>query len=223
MGIGLIARNEMTLSIDHLWHQGMRGDWHGALERYWDFVLPRNVELEKELEQIPLEFLRGLDAQGWYDFLRQEYFRWKYTAPNRYATTTAHLAKHCSPAGMEALERVRLGLLVHDPKDIAGGLRLVCQIKGLGTAGASGLLALVFPRHYGTVDQFAVEALRQVDGLPEAATLARMNPMGLTEKDAVVLIGIMQRKAAELTREFGEDWTPRMVDKVLWTIGHPPR
>jgi hypothetical protein len=59
-------------------------------------------------------------------------------------------------------------------------LRIAKEIHGLGTAGASGLLALMFPQRFGTVDQFVVKALKQVEGLPEAADIDRIKPEALT-------------------------------------------
>ena len=82
---------------------------------------------------------------------------------------------------------------------------LAKQIKGLGAAGASGLLALLFPRYFGTIDQFAVKALRQIDGLPEHAALQKMKSKNLNISDGVVLISIMRKKAEELNRFLNED------------------
>ena len=93
------------------------------------------------------------------------------------------------------------------------------QIRGLGTAGASGLLSLLFPALYGTVDQFVVKALLQVPDLPQRQQLERMNPEGLTVSQGVVLIEIMIRKAQQLNVQFdSRDWTPRKVDMVLWAV-----
>ena len=92
------------------------------------------------------------------------------------------------------------------------------QIKGLGPAGASGLLALLFPLKYGTIDQFALEALRHVKELPEYELLMAMNPEGLTLVDGLVIIGIMTRKANQLNDIFRVDtWTTRKIDMVLWS------
>ena len=50
-----------------------------------------------------------------------------------------------------------------------------------------------------------------------------MKPDSLTVKDGVVLIEIMRRKAAANNRLLGTDsWTPRKIDKVLWTYGRNP-
>jgi len=53
---------------------------------------------------------------------------------------------------------------------------IATSIHGLGIAGASGLLTLMYPDQFGTVDQFVVKALREVEGLPQRAALERMNP-----------------------------------------------
>lgn len=101
------------------------------------------------------------------------------------------------------------------------------DIHGLGCAGASGLLSLLYPRTFGTVDQFAAKALREVNGLPEANVLRLMNENSLTTKEGVVLFRIMQRKAAQLNELFRTlEWTPRKIDMILWTYGRqsePPK
>ena len=39
-------------------------------------------------------------------------------------------------------------------------------------------------------------------------------------KDGVIIVSILRRKASKLNKSFGTDfWTPRMIDKVLWTVG----
>jgi hypothetical protein len=107
-----------------------------------------------------------------------------------------------------------------DTDDIRSGLEAASAIRGLGTAGASGLLALMYPQKFGTVDQFVVKALRQVNGLPEAAALARMKPEDLTIRDGVLIVDVLRRKAADNNRVFkSANWTPRKLDKVLWTYG----
>ncbi len=109
-------------------------------------------------------------------------------------------------------------LFASDKGNIRQGLALASSIRGLGTAGASGLLAILFPSHFGTVDQFAVKALAEVPELEERNLIAAMNPESLKLDEGVVLIQIMRRKAAELNRDFSATvWTPRKVDMVLWT------
>jgi hypothetical protein len=183
-------------------------------------VLPANLDLERRMESLNLDRIRQLDAQGWYDFLLNEYFRWKYTAPNRYVTTTRSLRRYAEAGTLAELEGIKGRLLTFDLIDIRQGLSIAGEIKGLGTADASGLLALMFPEAFATVDQFVVKALRDVKALPEAAALAKMNPEQLTVADSVVLIEIMRRKASENNQFFDTViWTPRKIDKILWTYG----
>lgn len=204
-------------AISDLWINEDPSAWMSALERYWSFVQPRNLELERSLDVLDLERIRSLDARGWFDFLQDEYFRWKYTTRNRYATTTRELRHWGSVNQLAWLDRIREQLLALDTDDIRLGLRIAASIPGLGTAGASGLLALMYPQKFGTVDQFAVKALRQVEGLPEAEALARMNFTGLTISNGVLIIGVLRRKAAELNVAFESTfWTPRKLDMVLW-------
>jgi hypothetical protein len=91
------------------------------------------------------------------------------------------------------------------------------KIPGLGVAGASGLLAVLRPGYFGTVDQYVVRALRDVP-IPEALDITEMNPESLTGLDGALLIRVLRRKAAELTNSFGVPWTPREVDMALWAV-----
>jgi len=44
------------------------------------------------------------------------------------------------------------------------------------------------------------------------------------ESDAVLIIDIMRRKAAQLNRWFGTNkWTPRKIAMILWTSNRPVR
>jgi hypothetical protein len=208
------------MTVNDLWCSSNLCAWNEALQRYWNYVQPRNIELERALDALDLRKLQGLSPQGWYDFLQDEYFRWKYTAPNRYATTTIQLRKYVEQNALDELDSIRRQLFNLDLNDVGAGLKTAKKIRGLGTAGASGLLSLMYPEHFATVDQFVVKALREVAGLPEANALARMNPLNLSVSDGVLLIGILKRKAVENNRVFGtSSWTPRKIDMGLWTYG----
>jgi len=210
-------------SIDDIvmvWHSLEAEVWERALTRYWSFVQPTNLELERVMAVLDLSRIRQLDPQGWYDFLLKEYFPWKYTARNRLASTTRHLRQYADTGSLDELYRIKQNLLIVDQADTRKALRVASNIKGLGTAGASGLLALLYPGMFGTVDQFMVKALRQIESLPESAALARMNPEQLTIPNAVMLIKITRRKADENNHLFHTTfWTPRKIDMILWTYG----
>jgi len=208
------------MSVNDLWRSPNSDEWEQALQRYWLFVQPRNMELERALDALDVRRLQNLSPQGWYDFLRDEYFRWKYTAPNRYATTTIQLRKYAECNALQELDGIRRQLFNFDLNDVGAGLKTAKKIRGLGTAGASGLLSLMYPEHFATVDQFVVKALREVKNLPEADALAKMTPLNLSVTEGVLLIGILKRKAKDNNHLFGTSiWTPRKIDMVLWTYG----
>lgn len=206
--------------INELWHSRDEGAWKGALERYFIFVKPSNVDLERGLEALSFDMIKSLDSEGWYDFLYEKYFPWKYTAPNRLATTRKNLAKYLQSHSLDELATVKQLLLSFPRHDVREGLRIASTIRGLGVAGASGLLALMYPNEFGTVDQFAVKALLGVDGLPQREFILHMKPQGLTVEDGVIIIGVMRDKATANNRRFNTaEWTPRKIDKILWTYG----
>jgi hypothetical protein len=208
------------MNLSTLWQSPLAADWEQALERYWHFVLPKNFELEQKLASLQLQTIEEMSAHDWYAFLHQEYFRWKYTAANRYVTTTRKLETYLKSDELGQLNTIRRELLSFDVSDIRAGLEIASKIRGLGIAGASGLLSLLYPRQFATVDQFVVKALREIKGLPESARLAKMNPNSLSLKDGECLVQIMRAKAKALVAQFSnQEWTPRRVDMVLWTYG----
>lgn len=205
------------ISIINLWESNNECDWRTALEHYWSFVRPERIELERELNNLRLEQIKDLGQLEWYNFLHDKYFRWKYTAPNRYASTTLALRKYKDSNQLDILFDIKKRLLNLNVFDIAAGLSVAKEIRGLGVAGASGLLSLMYPNNFATVDQFVVKALRQIPNLPESNSLKRMRPENLTIRDGVILINIMLRKAKENNRIFCTDfWTPRKIDMILW-------
>ncbi len=216
-----------VVSIGALWFSRDAHTWERALDQYWELVKPKNLDLERELDVLDLSLVRGRDALGWYDFLHDKYFPWKYTTPNRLVTTRARLRSYAEQNALAVLNQIKDRLLALDVEEIGQALETAGEIRGLGTAGASGLLALMYPHAFATVDQFAVRALREVPELPERPALERMNPESLTTKDGVLIIRILRRKADQNNAWFrGGGWTPRKIDKILWTYGgkrHPER
>ena len=208
------------MNINDLWHSSDPTTWEQMLQCYWNFVQPRNIELEKKLDSLSLERIRDFNPQSWYDFLHDEYFRWKYTAPNRYTTTTLQLQKYIDNKELDDLDKIRLQILNLDPSNVLKALRIAQKIRGLGTAGASGLLSLIYPLHFATVDQFVVKALRLVKFLPEAHALSLMNPANLNATNGALLIGILSQKAQQNNLQFETSfWTARKIDMILWTSG----
>lgn len=196
--------------------------WERGLGDYWTYVKPNLLSIEREIQHLDREVVRLTNAQQWYTFLLEKYFRWKYTAPNRYATTTNSLRMYEKEPFLSILHGIKERMFSSDKANIKDCLAVANRISGLGPAGASGLLAVLFPADFGTADQFAVKALFQIPDLPEKVSVDSIkNPESLKLAESVLLVQIMRRKAADLNALFSTDtWTPRKVDMILWTYGH---
>lgn len=121
---------------------------------------------------------------------------------------------------MEKLEEIQKVIFNTDLNQTKELLSAASHIHGLSTAGASGLLSILFPSHYGTVDQFVVKSLLKINNLPEHDRLTQMNPERLYIRDGVLLEQILRTKAKDLNDKFQSTmWTPRKIDMVLWSYG----
>lgn len=207
-----------TNSLSQLWYNGDESEWEKALAHY--HVLCKNVTLDTFMAELDPETVKQMSVFEFYQFLHDKYFVWKYTAKNRLATTRSHLRKYLDGNQLEQLEQIHNQIFSTDRSKTTDMLTIVSSIKGLGIAGASGLLSILFPKQYGTVDQFVVLTLLTIDELPEHDCLCKMKPEVLSLKDGVLLEGIMRQKALELNQKFQTDkWTPRKIDMVLWAYG----
>lgn len=92
-----------VIDIADLWICSNQKVWEGALHRYWEFVKQKNMDVEKSLNMLQLDRIRGMNAEAWYDFLHDEYFVWKYTAANRLASTRKHLKRYKSENALESM------------------------------------------------------------------------------------------------------------------------
>lgn len=205
----------MELKIEELWSSTRQDDWLIAEDCYWNQVSDANRNLEKSLEALNPDDINQMKVEAFYVFLHDTYFVWKYTAKNRLATTRMQLKRHL--IDITALAEIQKELFSFDKAQIRTGLEGASRIRGLGIAGASGLLSVLFPDYFGTVDQFVVKSLLCIDELNERKSIVRMRPEALTLADGVVLEQLLRAKADELNRIFQTcTWTPRKIDKILW-------
>ena len=203
------------MSFNAIWHSENECQWNELLKRYWSLVLVDHVQEEYSLNRLSRDRLDRMSAVSWYNFLHDEYFFWKYTAKNRLETTRSHLRKCRDGDALDELDQIRQRILRIDVEDIENALKTACEIKGLGVAGASGLLSLIYPAWFATVDQFVVKALLEVDQHKDS--VGQMKPEGLSVADGVVLTKIMREKARLMNAHFGSEfWTPRTVEMALW-------
>ena len=203
-----------------LWYYGSESEWKKALNYYDDMLGNEQKIIEDYINNIDADEVKKLNGNEFYEFLYHKYFVWKYTQKNRLATTRMNLEKYIDNDELSKLDNIKERLFSTSKADVAKCLEIATEIRGLGTAGASGLLAILFPQFFGTVDQFVVKSLCDIDHPIYKDVLNNMNPESLKNKDGVILIKIMREKATELNIQFNTDfWTPRKIDMILWSYG----
>lgn len=217
----LISRqNKVVPSTDQnftaFWNNNNHNEWiKQETVLYQSRINPVNAEIEIYFRNIDYTEVENLNVEDFYSFLYNCYFVWKYTAKNRLATTRASLKKHLD--NLDTLSQIKDNIFTFDRKNIRQGLEIATSIKGLGVAGASGLLAVLFPADFGTVDQFVVKSLLIIDNIENKSELLSMNPESLKINDGVTLIKMLKDKAQRLNDiNYTDYWTPRKVDQVLW-------
>ena len=206
--------------ISYLWNHGSEIAWHEALDYYYESLKVDEQALDSYMENVDANEIAQLPVVEFYKFLYDKYFVWKYTAKNRLATTRKSLARYADENKLSELADIQKRLFSANRSNIEQCLSIASEIHGLGPAGASGLLAILFPESFGTIDQYVVKALKEVEGMPYHAELAKMNPDSLSIRNGVLLIRILREQAVSLNKKFDTDfWTPRKIDMVLWSVG----
>lgn len=210
------------MNVNYLWNNANEKEWLAALDEYTKHIrVFRQRQIDKEFMNLKSSDVRKMNANEFYMFLQEKYFVWKYTS--YLSKRLKELSFHQTENGLIMLGKIHKELfyeLDNGKDDIMQLIRIAQQIHGLGPAGASGLISIMFPEKYGTVDQYVVKALLKLEKFPLHERLLVMNPSGLSVEDAKIIIKIYRDKAQELNKKFCSDfWTPRKIDQVLWCVG----
>lgn len=207
-------------TLDELWFHATEDDWKRALEQYWSHVKPQNLAVERRLNNLPEGFLNFMGPEQFYQFLYDEYFPWKYTDGRILVQQRKRLARYViDDHALASLENILAQLVQLDVHDIKHALSVVMQIHGIGASAGSGLLSLLYPTHFGTVDRFVVENLKSVPNAPWARKVGSINPNNIRILDASLVIEAFRDMAATLNTRFKTTfWTPRKIDMVLWGV-----
>ena len=205
------------MDIDYLWKKGKKEDWEKALTKY---CTNDKDEYMNDISKNP-NIIRNMNGEEFYKFLYDHYFVWKYTQKNRLARNKSLLEKsYQSSEGFDCLERIKNNFFkIHDimPMNTRLNVFMITEISGLGIAGASGLLSILYPEEYGTLDFFLVQELKKVSTIKNLEDIKKINGSSLRIKDAVFLEDIIRNKAEKLNDLFGTQmWNPRKIDMVLW-------
>ena len=208
------------MRISELWYSKNEEDWNIALNEYDKKV---DSDLEEYMDNITSEEVKTMGVEEFYEFLRDKYFEWKYKK-NYFQRRLNDLAKHQSGDGKRELLKIKerfFELADQEKENTSKLLEELTKISGLGVAGASGLLSILYPEYYGTVDKFLVISLCLVDGFDKHDELLKIDVSEIKINKAVLLEEIIREKAASLTHMFKpveekDKWTPKKIDKVLW-------
>ncbi len=203
------------MTVEELWPSSDQALWNRALEAYWRLVKSSHVGLERRMEGVKREEVAAFTPDQWFAFL-EDFYRWKFTQANVLARQLNRLRGQRDRVGAAYLDGIRLRLLALDPADAARAIHVATRPAGLGIAGGTGLLSILYPEWFGTLDRFLVFALRRVE--PEVEEWEELVAEDLGGLAGVMLTNRLRAKAAELSARLGEPWTPRMVDKVLWAV-----
>lgn len=207
-------------NISVLWNSRDEQLWLTALENYWQKLSGEQLLLERKMDSLKTESVRFMSVDEFFSFLYEEFYVWKYTNKFYLTVNRKQLWKYFSEKKMNELELIKEELFSLEHTNIKKCLSCAKKLRGLGTAGASALLSILFPSDFGTVDQFVVKSLLKISNLPEHERIEQMNPESLKLDDGVLLVNIMKNKAEELNEIFVTDfWTPRKIDMILWSIG----
>ncbi len=218
------------MDINELWNCNDENEWNRAKEEYWSRIRARGnivymieIELDDLHERIRFfaDFNQHYPTQdaektSWYIFLHDKYVPWKFE--HRWVPTRQ---QNLETGTREEIEQIGRDLFEYDKQDIGIHLSRADRIPGFAVIAASGLIALMFPEYFGTVDQYVLNSLKNIDNLPKIEDVNMMNPENLTNEDGIKLIEIMRGKARRLNEMFITNfWTPRKIDMILWTKGH---
>lgn len=211
--------NYKSNSITDFWNSKDKSEWRRALNNYYYALSQEEFSLDEEMDYLIAEDVKNYSVEEFYNFLHDKYFVWKYTAKNRLATTRKSLEKYISENKLHELQEIKDSIFTLDRNNIELCLSNATKIKGLGPAGASGLLAILFPRDFGTIDQFVAISMQKIQNIENRQRVLSIKPESLSISDGVVIITILRDKAKELNSIFQtNEWTPRKIDMILWAI-----
>ena len=210
-------------TLNDLWTSATEEGWKNALDNYDQLIEGRDIDvrwIESYIRRVRAEDIRQLSSIEFYFFLYDKYLFWRYAAkPNRLATTRKALKQYLEKSKWDELAAIQRMLFSMDHTNIEGCIEVALQISGLGiNGGATGLLAVLFPEDFGTVDNRTLELLKGIPSLEDELSPISHKEQLTTASDSAILIDIMRKKTKLLNEQFPNlNWTPRKFDMALWT------
>ena len=203
-------------SLNELWTSATAEDWENSLDDYDRLIESRDIDvrwIESYISRVRADDICQLSSIEFYFF-------WRYAAkPNRLATTRKALKQYLENSKWDDLAAIQRELFSMDHANIEHCIKVALQISGLGIdGGASGLLAVLFPEDFGTVDNHTFELLKSIPSLNDDLRSIAHKGQLTTADDCAILIDIMRKKTKLLNEQFPNlNWNPRKFDMVIWT------
>jgi len=212
------------VSIQDVWTSQENSVWCAQIDAYWKHVEAQGKKaLEEEMSNLSSQIVRDYGDQGWRDFLAMKYISWKHQpGPFWRSIQTKFLARYAPEEQQALLGTIKRRVFACDPEKTRELLEAVDEIYQFGVPSASGLLSLLFPSYFGTVDRFAIQFLQRIEELKDNTKIQRIKPKNISLDDAVQAISIMRVQAAKNNHLFRTDyWTARRIDMILYATREP--
>ena len=209
-------------TLNGLWTSATEEGWKSALMEYDNLIAERNTDvqlIESHIRRVHADDIRQMSSIEFYSFLYEKYLVWRYATNQLRLTTTRRLLEQYHNNGKwNELGAIQQELFSMDRTDAKNAVKVALQIAGLGIdGGATGLLAVLFPEDFGTVDNRTFELLKGIPSLEKDLLPIAHKKALTTPGDSAIIIDIMRKKSKLLNEQFpGLNWTPRKFDMVMW-------
>lgn len=203
--------------INQLWCNGKEKDWKEILESYKYGIKEGHHQIEKEMQNLKFQDIKFLSTREFQNWLCNKFFYWQHTSDYYRKNAVNKFENFIEQYGIEELACYQKQIFDLDLNNISKCLDIVMKVGGIGIVGATGLLSVLYPEKFGTVNRDTNNALSKIKALGEHEYLNEVK--NITLKKARIIIEIYRKKAEELNKKYkNQYWTPRKIDMVLWTI-----
>ncbi|KAM4025981.1 uncharacterized protein ACNLHF_026389 isoform 1-T3 [Anomaloglossus baeobatrachus] len=193
-------------TTSNLFHCGDPKKWQRVSDLYWEVVATKAAKQKRllDLDKWYQEELPAIMAARPQKLLTLEeletLMEWKLTR-GKFRPRLKQLVSGNSAGTVESCSRKAFQLL----PDVSAAIEELCQLKGIGPATASAVLAA------GAPDVAAFMADEAVESAPG------LTPIQYTAKHYLRYLEALQLKAEALNTASEEQWTPHRVELCLWT------
>lgn len=187
-----------------------------GVREYWEEIGRRAVHVqtrERAFSQLAPHYASHTPPHFTREDLRQ-IMEWKHTDARWFNRA------------MEGINAASNEKIIHVTSNIPSNARSAVQryigaFYGVGVASVSAILTVARPDLYAVIDVFPLLAIDHYYTFPWIDRMAR-NKGGQLQPgypDYPSYVGFCRKRASELTKTSGQEWTPRKIDMALWGVG----